>query len=322
MEKTNITFTDATGQWLESIQLHISRATYYKYEQLIRNYIAPFFDAVSFEALDTGILNQYYQETCVNEPTDGHRLSEGNLRTILMIVNKTLEFAYDNRYTEIRQYIKPCIAKTPHIVQVFTTEHQQRLERHLFSQHNKYSLAMMTALYTGVRIGELCALKWSDVDLISGALNIRRTVQRLKTGDLAPMPKTVLMISPPKSRSSYRSIPLPGFVREYMLTFYNASQHEYYIFTDSGDHPLDPRTLQYAYKRVLKSHDIPYMNFHCLRHTFATRCITLGWDVKTLSEILGHADIKMTMDYYFHSSFEYKKMQMDKLTPLGGQAQA
>ena len=79
---------------------------------------------------------------------------------------------------------------------------------------------------------------------------------------------------------------------------------------------MEPRTLQYAYKRLLKSLNIPYLNFHCLRHTFATRCVMCGWDVKTLSEVLGHSDIKITMEYYFHSSFEYKKMQMMKLTRL------
>ena len=130
--------------------------------------------------------------------------------------------------------------------------------------------------------------------------------------------KTSLLVSIPKSSASYRIIPMPEFVQNYVRSFNGSDDRnqDSYCISVNEKEPMDPRTLQYAYKRLLKLLEIPYLNFHCLRHTFATRCVTCGWDVKTLSEVLGHSDIKITMEYYFHSSFEYKKLQMMKLTRL------
>ena len=105
-------------------------------------------------------------------------------------------------------------------------------------------------------------------------------------------------------------IPLPDFLIEYLDQNLIFSKSRHFIFSRTGAAPVDPRTIQLFYKQTLEELQIPYLNFHCLRHTFATRCITMGWDVRTLSEVLGHSDIKITMEYYFHSSMEYKKLQM------------
>lgn len=163
-----------------------------------------------------------------------------------------------------------------------------------------------------MRIGEICALKWKDIDFHNGSVSVTKTVKRLKNNN-DTVKKTSLVVTEPKSTSSYRIIPLPEIIIRYFKNFYVSTKDNYYIFSEKILIPLDPRTLQYAYKKVLSKCNVNYKNFHCLRHTFATRCITIEWDVKTLSEILGHSDIKVTMEYYFHSSFEYKKQQMNKL---------
>ena len=239
-------------------------------------------------------------------------LSESNIRTILMIVNHSLEFAYHRQMLRESFHIKPCLSKSRPIVRVFSTEEQSRLEKYVYRNKDSYSLAVLLALYSGIRIGELCALKWKDIDFDNDSVKITKTIQRLKSAPAAEG-KTELVVSSPKSRSSRRIIPLPKFVMEYLYDFQTLRSDKELFLIGGKALPCEPRTLQYAYKRILKKCEIRYLNFHCLRHTFATRCVTIGWDVKTLSEILGHSDIKVTMDYYFHSSFEYKRSQMNKL---------
>lgn len=303
------TFTEIVLQWIDESQGRIKPSTKMKYEQLIRNYINPFFQEYPCEELDEAVLQKFYKSLNL-------QLSSGNIRTILMIVNNTLEYACLNQILVKKLYIKPCLSKAKPMVRIFSTEEQIRIENYIFNHHSYSSLAVFLALYTGMRIGELCALRWSDLDFKKGSVEVTKTVQRLKTESFESTNKTELILSVPKSSASYRIIPLPDFAGKYILTTYSDTDQGGFLLAEHRDVPLDPRTLQYAYQKMLKRIGVPYLNFHCLRHTFATRCVTMGWDMKTLSEVLGHSDIKVTMEYYFHSSFEYKKAQMNKFTPL------
>lgn len=310
MEQKQTVFTEIIFQWLSSNNTQITYSTFVKYEQLIRNHIKPYFDHFTCSDLNAQVLEKFYYS--LRGHSNMSQLSESNIRTILMIVNHSFEYAYNHQMLRESFHIKPCLPKSKPIVRVFSAEEQSKLEKYVYCHKDSYSLAVLLALYSGIRIGELCALKWKDIDFDNDSVKITKTVQRLKS-DPAVEGKTELMVSSPKSRSSHRIIPLPKFVMEYLYEFYTLLNNKEFFLIGGKALPCEPRTLQYAYKRILKKCEIRYLNFHCLRHTFATRCVTIGWDVKTLSEILGHSDIKITMDYYFHSSFEYKKSQMNKL---------
>ncbi len=158
----------------------------------------------------------------------------------------------------------------------------------------------------GASAGELCSLRWCDIDLEGSYIHIRHTVQRLPLENLSSEKKTNLIISEPKSVFSIRMIPIPEFLYGSIQTLAENYTGLDYVLTGSQC-PMEPRTMQYRYKKCLQEADIRYLNFHTLRHTFATRCIMAGMDPKTLSEILGHSDIKITLEYYFHSSLEFKK---------------
>lgn len=302
------------NEWLNSIEGRITRSTYVKYEQLARNYILPFFESVSCEELDNNCLDSFYQFINRNENTEKKVLSAGNRRTIFMIVNNALDQAYMEQYLNRRYHIKPGISRPQRVVRVFSVEHQRKIEAYVLNHKDSFSLGIMIALFTGLRIGEICALQWRDIYFETGALYVNKTVQRLKSENTGSA-KTKLLISPPKSAASNRLIPLPSFLIDYMGHFRQESEDSY-VLANGKCYPMEPRTLQYHYRRILKEINVPYLNFHCLRHTFATRCVTLGWDMKTLSEVLGHFDIKITMEYYFHSTFEYKQLQMNKLSLL------
>lgn len=304
--------SDLVDEWLHSVEHRVSRSTFVKYEQLTRTHIVPFFVSINCEDLDNNCLARFYHEINDNESKQKKMLSVGNRRTIFMIVNNTLDYAYTARKMEQKYYIKPGLTRTRKVVRVFSGEDQKRIEAWILKQRDGYSLAIMLALFTGLRIGEICALQWKDISFETKSLYVNKTVQRLRISKETEASKTKLFISQPKSTSSNRLIPVPDFLLEYLEKFPH-DQKEAYVLTGRAVAPMEPRTLQYHYRRILQKAGVPYLNFHCLRHTFATRCVTLGWDMKTLSEVLGHSDIKITMEYYFHSSFEYKQLQMNKI---------
>ena len=170
-------------------------------------------------------------------------------------------------------------------------------------------------LKTGMRYGELIALTWEDIDFDKKLLHIRRTISRIKnldySGESDDEPKTVLMIGPPKSVSSIRDIPIPDFLLKKMKRI--AAEPDSYLLTGTNRKCMEPRNIQRKFQKLLQQCEIPSINIHSLRHAFATRCTEMGFDSKTLSEILGHSSVKITMDIYVHSSIKQKQKCMEKL---------
>ncbi len=188
---------------------------------------------------------------------------------------------------------------------LFSESQQKQLCSYLMKSLNNTSVCVLLSLYTGLRIGEICGLKWSDIDLEKRILTVRRTVQRIRTEH-----GTKLIVDAPKSRSSQRSIPIPAFIMD-ILNKFKSSENVYVL---SGNTKItEPRTLQRRFKTILKKTDLPSINYHSLRHMFATNCISAGFDVKTLSEILGHAAVETTLNRYVHSSMERKTQCMNLL---------
>lgn len=324
-QKKSYYVSDVVERWLYLNEYQVSRATHDKYEQLVQNYIEPYFREVSVEELDEEHLRAFYHEIHHQTGRTQKSLSQGNQRTIFMIINHSLNYAYNSKLTEQQYTIRPHLSKSRNVVRVFSELDLKKLELYAQNHWECYSLAIMLAMFTGLRIGEICALQWKDLDLKAGSLQVSKTVQRLKVKENPAHPegvtgskkvsKTELVVSEPKSAASHRLLPLTESILCYLKTF-PQREPDAFVLTNQAEKPMEPRTLQYHFKKILYDLNIPYLNFHCLRHTFATRCVTMGCDVKTLSEILGHFDIKVTMEYYFHSSFEYKKQQLEKISTL------
>lgn len=162
---------------------------------------------------------------------------------------------------------------------------------------------------------ELSGIRWEDIDFDKKLLHIRRTISRIKnldySGESDEEPKTVLMIGPPKSVSSIRDIPIPDFLLKKMERI--AAEPDSYLLTGTNRKCMEPRNIQRKFQKLLQQCEIPSINIHSLRHAFATRCTEMGFDSKTLSEILGHSSVKITMDIYVHSSIKQKQKCMEKL---------
>ena len=174
---------------------------------------------------------------------------------------------------------------------------------------NPFELGILVCAFTGLRVGELCGLKWQDIDFKNEVLHIERTVSRIICNQDSAE-KTEILIGSPKTDYSKRDIPIPDFLLTILKIYRRESS--YYLLTGTLN-CMEPRNVQKRFKTLLKRCGIPNRKFHALRHSFATMCIEKGFDIKTLSELLGHASVKTTMDIYVHSNLEQKKTYMNRL---------
>ena len=184
---------------------------------------------------------------------------------------------------------------------VFSLTEQKRLTDFLLDDIDLSKIGILLSLYSGIRLGELCGLQWNDIDMAEKTIYIKRTIQRIEGGFCIDTPKTVY---------SERIVPIPCFVFEILQKHENKNKMCYVV--SGNENFVKPRTYQSRFKRYLKQCNLPDYHFHTLRHTFATRAIELGFDPKSLSEILGHANTKITLDLYVHPSIEAKQEQMNR----------
>lgn len=186
---------------------------------------------------------------------------------------------------------------------------QQELQQYIADNQNLTTMGIALSMSTGIRIGELCALQWRDIDLEKRILTVRKTMQRIQyKSDIA---KTKLIITEPKSESSRRDIPIPDCMMNLLKK--SKSNADNYILSGTGN-PVEPRTMQYRFAKILKNVNLPSVHFHSLRHIFASNCIKWGFDVKALSELLGHSSVEITLNLYVHSSFEQKRTYMKQVS--------
>ena len=191
--------------------------------------------------------------------------------------------------------------------QLFTEPEIVQLAHHIMDEPDLTGLGVLLTLNSGLRLGELCALRWSDIDLHAGFLRVEREVQRLYEKG-----HTRLAVQPPKSESSRRRIPLPADMLSLLAAYKSKHAGDTCLLTGTAA-PLEPRTMQNRYKSLLKRAGILYRNFHALRHTYATRCIEQYVDVKSVSEMLGHSDVRITLQTYVHVSLRHKQQAVQSI---------
>lgn len=190
---------------------------------------------------------------------------------------------------------------------------QRKLEEYLSIDADHTKIGIFISLHTGMRIGEICALSWDNIDFSNNIIHVRSTIARVRD-DTSEKSNSKLILDTPKTLASIRDIP----ISTYLLTFLSQmKKHAKSSFVVSDKLSfVSPRTYEYRFHKILKECGLPSINYHALRHTFATRCIEAGVDVKSLSEILGHANVGITLNTYVHSSIEMKRQQLEKMDAL------
>ena len=195
---------------------------------------------------------------------------------------------------------------------VLTLEEQKKLLHYLEDHFSFHNLGISLCLQTGLRIGEICSLKFQDIDVEKGILSVRRTIQRIRSFEDG---KTEIHIDHPKTAGSEREIPIFHSLLKSLKFIIKMVEPHHYVLTNK-EKPLEPRALRAYFSRLLKKLDMPQIHFHGLRHSFATRCVEAGCDYKTLSAILGHSSIGTTMNLYVHPDNQQKKKCIDKMMSL------
>lgn len=286
---------------------NVKPSTIYHYSYVIQRHFLPAFGGQRVERLAAKKLQTFLCGLRVGEKP----LSAKSVHDIGILLRSALRFGVrelgvDKAVLDFQ--IPPSSA--PHI-EVFSEQELQKLALFCMNHPTALNVGILLALNTGLRLGEICALRWTDLDFANRTLKINRTVQRVNMGG-----KTALTVGEPKTERSKRTVTVPTDMMKLLTALYARSARRGYIFGPHPDRPLEPRTCQRHFKAVLKSCGLKERNFHVTRHTFATRCIEKGGDVRTLSELLGHADIQTTLRLYVHPSEEHKRRLVEQISFL------
>lgn len=299
-----LTVRDVAEQWLSSAKLRVKESSYANYVNIVNKHILPILGGELMINLTTGKLNDFINFKLTSGRLNGNGgLSAKSVRDIMMIYRSIENYASREYGIKETHFTMPKIDKKQ--TDVLNVFERKRLENYLIHNQNSTNISVLLCLFTGLRIGELCGLKWGDIDFDNGTLMVRRTVQRINKHG-----KSEVVIGSPKSKSSIRIVPIPEFLLAILKK--KRKNDDFYIITGTCK-PTEPRTMQNRFKSVLKLCGIRDVNFHLLRHTYATVCIENGFDPKTLSELLGHADASITLNRYVHSSMQMKKKYVSRL---------
>lgn len=296
----NITVGRLVTEWLYINRQRLKTSTAQRYEGLWRNHIEQAIGSRTVLNCTTISLHEYAMEL------RNKGLSVGTVNSILTFLHSCFKYGH-------RQYRLPMpdfiyFPKEEKEMRVLSREEQQLLVVHLLKDMDIYKFGVLLALYTGLRIGELCALQWGDIQ--NETLTVRKTMQRLKAEEKS---QTKLNIGTPKTRSSLRTIPIPSFILSYLHIFDKDRLPDEYVLGTVDLPVVEPRVMQYKFDGYMKELHIQNASFHTLRHSFATRCIECGMDVKTLSCVLGHSSVSTTLNKYVHISENQKRMNLERL---------
>ncbi len=295
-----LTVKQLFDEWLNIKKFCVKESTIANYIFKINKHLLTFFGGLKFSSLSPKLIYDFIQK----KKSEG--LSAKYISDMIVILKSMAKYTVKMYHctNEIADVELPKIPKKE--LEMYSKDEQEILKSELVKEINPTKLGVLLCLFTGIRIGELCALKWSDIDLNNGLLHVTKNCQRIKCDNL-----TRLVITKPKSVSSARTIPLPEFLLNTLKEFAPSNLNEYFL--SGTEKIIEPRTMQYRFKSILKKANLPSTNFHSLRHIFATNCIAIGFDVKTLSEILGHGTVEITLNRYVHSSINRKRECMKRL---------
>ena len=294
-------FEVVTEEWLKYKKNTVKKSTYYNYSYSVAKYLYP-----SFAGKNITKIKNY--NNFIEELSD--TLSPKTVRDIVTKLKEIINFYEEEHNTKInvKKMSLPKINKKE--IQILSNKEKQKLEKYCIEQNSLKSLGILICLNTGLRVGEVCALRWENVDFETRRIHVEKTIERIYSKEEN---KTIVIIDTPKSITSVRTIPINSKLYNILKQIRGKSKKTDFVLTGSSEHYVEPRNYQYHFKEILKRSKVKKYKFHTLRHTFATNCIEAGMDIKSLSEILGHADVSITLNIYVHSSDKAKRKYLEKI---------
>lgn len=299
-----LNFKEISTEWKEEKRNYVKRSTMSAYLLILENHLLPIFSD------RTNVDETEVQNFVIEKLNSG--LSQKSVRDILIVLKMIVRYgAKRGCFNHPAWDIKFPTEQSSQELPVFTLAHQRKLMAYISTHFTFKNLGVLLCLHTGMRIGEVCALTWDDIDVGEGIISVNKTIERLYVvGEEKRY--TELVVSSPKTKNSCREIPMTRDLLKLIKPLKSIVNNSFYVLTNESA-PTEPRTYRNYYKRLLRSLDIPELKFHGLRHSFATRCIESQCDYKTVSVILGHANIATTLNLYVHPNMEQKKRCIDKM---------
>ncbi len=296
-------------EWLAAIKHSVKESTYIKYGTMLDLHIKPKLGTCCPLGFTTEFIQKYMLELL-----EGEHLAPKTVKDIMVVLHSILKYTA-KRFPGTFPIIEITYPKdNKKEKRVLSKEEQTNFMQYLFRDMDECKFGILLTLFTGIRIGEICALRWENISLEDKTIKINATMQRLKDIDADSTKKTRISISSPKSSQSLRMIPMSDFLAE-LCERRRSANPSAFVLTGTTDY-MEPRVLQYRLKKYSSECGLEGVHFHSLRHTFATRCVEVGFEIKSLSEILGHANTTITLNCYVHSSMELKRSNMNKLSAM------
>ena len=301
-EITEMTVKELCIEWLQIISNRVKPSTLANYRMKAEKHIIPAFGGTMCHEITTKAVYDFINAK-INSGLSARYVSD------IIVLLKSL-FKCAKRTYRIPSPLDGIVVPKPEKreIRLLTVQEQEKLNLYIGMNFSLISLGVILANGMGLRVGEVCGLKWSDIDLEKRILTVRRTVQRVAVHD--GISKTKVMIMPPKSAFSAREIPIPESV--FTMLKSNTTAGDNYVLSGNTK-PIEPRKMQYHFEKILKKAGLRAVTFHSQRHSFASRAIEVGFDIKTLSEILGHSKVELTMNLYVHSNMDRKRSCMQLL---------
>uniref|UniRef100_UPI00405786F7 tyrosine-type recombinase/integrase n=1 Tax=Agathobacter sp. TaxID=2021311 RepID=UPI00405786F7 len=304
-------FSDVLEMWILENRVHFKGATEHKYQSMIEMHISPGLGQIKVSKLTSSDIHAFLENKRKHGRMDGKGgLSVSYIKSMVLVIHAAINYAAEEGWCEPLRKPAVKLAFEKREIPVLNRVEQKQLESHLLKNTDETKLGMLISLHMGLRIGEVCALSWEDIDFQGEILHVRHTVARVRA-DANENAKTKLILDKPKTKSSTRDIPISSALMQVFSQMKLSAKSSYVISAKPGF--ISPRTYEYRYHKVLEECGLASVNYHALRHSFATKCVEAGVDVKTLSEILGHADVAITLNTYVHSSMDMKRKQLEKL---------
>ena len=296
---------------------NIKPSTAVSYDCYMRLHINPEIGDLPMNELNLEILQNFFNSL-------SKKLSPKSVLNIRMMLHAALKYAYLNDLIPknyVEYVIIPKVIKRE--MRVLTVAEHEKVLNTIIHTDEPYAFGVFLCLTTGIRIGELCALTWENIDFVNEKLKVRKTLQRLmKLEDDGSDAKTMIYIGTPKSEASIRDIPLNDYLLKSLMLHMERMAEKFgnsiispneYVITHRINHPVEPKTMQEYFEKVVSISGIKKANFHALRHTFATRALESGIDFKTLSILLGHSSVEVTINRYAHVLEAPKRKAMNEI---------
>lgn len=301
---TEKNISQITDLWKEEKRQFVKKSTFAAYSLIVETHLQPAFGNL------TVVTEKDVQDFVLQKLNGG--LSQKTIKDMLIVLRMILKFGAKKNYCVYApiDVIFPTDRERQEL-EVLSIANQKKIMRFVEDNFTFRNLGIFICLSTGIRIGEICALTWDDIDIENGVIHIRKTIQRIYVKENG-IKKTELLIDTPKTATSMRDIPMIKDLYEILKPLKKVVNNDYFVLTNEAT-PTEPRTYRNYYKKLLDKLGIPPIKFHGLRHSFATRCIESKCDYKTVSVILGHSNISTTLNLYVHPNYEQKKKCIDKM---------